>query len=108
MGVIEIHTTVGDLESAESLAVELVTRRVAACVQVDSSVTSTYRWGGRIETASELRLTIKSTDRCLASTIETIRKLHPYTLPEIVWSEIEASPEYEAWVNGCLEESERG
>lgn len=96
--VIEIRTTVGDATAAATLARELVARGAAACVQVEQGLSSTYRWHGEVETASEHRLTIKSTTARLTATLAAIRDLHPYELPEIIWSAVEASPEYAAWV----------
>jgi len=103
MGVIEIRTTVGDAAAAASLAAELVARRLAACVQVESGISSTYRWQGRVETSLEHRLTIKSNGHRLFAILAAIDDLHPYDVPEILWTEVKASPAYEAWVTACLE-----
>jgi periplasmic divalent cation tolerance protein len=105
--VVEIRTTVGDATAAATLSRELVARGAAACVQVEQGLSSTYRWRGGVETAAEHRLTIKSTAPNLAATLAAIRELHPYQLPEIIWSVVEASPEYAAWVADSVGSPER-
>lgn len=94
----EIRTTVGDRAAADAIARRLVEDRLAACVQIDGGIDSVYRWNDSIEQAAEWMLTVKTslgrTDACVASLVEQ----HAYELPEVLVSEVFASPAYAEWV----------
>ena len=49
-----VSTTTAKQGDARRIARSLVERRLAACVQVLGPIRSTYRWQGRIETATDL------------------------------------------------------
>jgi periplasmic divalent cation tolerance protein len=93
-----VWTTLDDPIKAESLAKALVEQRLAACVQLDE-VRSIYRWQGAIESALEVRLTIKTLRRLYPAVEALIRELHPYELPQIVCLPVVAGYEpYLAWL----------
>jgi periplasmic divalent cation tolerance protein len=99
LAVIAVLTNLPDSESAFNLARELVHLRLAACANVLAPATSFYRWEGREEQANETPLLIKSTRECYPRLEAAIRKLHPYSLPEIVaWPVERGLPEYLSWV----------
>lgn len=96
--VVEIRTTVAGHAAAEALAARLVRERLAACVQVDGPVRSTYAWRGVVETAEEWRCTCKTTPDRAAACRGAILAGHPYDVPEILVSESVAAEAYAAWV----------
>lgn len=99
MTVIAVLTNLPDSESAFNLARELVRLRLAACVNVLAPATSFYRWEGKEEQTPEIPLLIKSTRQRYPELEATIRKLHPYSLPEIVsWPIEQGLAEYLRWV----------
>ena len=99
MAVIAVLTNLPDSESAFNLAREVVHLRLAACANVLSPATSFYRWEGSEEQASEIPVLIKSTAERYPDLELAIKRLHPYTVPEIVAWPIElGSPEYLDWV----------
>lgn len=77
-------TTLPDSKTARQLAEHLVEIRHAACVNILPSMTSIYRWKGRLETGEEHLLLIKTDKKHCESLISEIKKLHPYELPEII------------------------
>lgn len=88
-----------DRNSAEQLAQTLIERQHAACVNIQPPVTSVYRWEGRIETASEIPLQIKTCEDRYYDVEASIRELHPYQVPEIVAIPIaKGLPAYLDWV----------
>ena len=97
-GIVEIRTTFAVRSEAETCAALLVDRRLAACVQVEGPVQSTYRWQGAIERAEEFRCTVKTTAVRAAACIDAIRRGHPYQNPELLVAEVAAGPAYAAWV----------
>ena len=56
----QVTTTTGARHDAEQIAAELVSRRLAACVQVSGPIVSTFRWQGKIETAEEWVCSLKT------------------------------------------------
>lgn len=84
MAVLAVLTNLPDSESAFNLARTVVSRRVAACVNVLAPAMSFYRWEGREEQASEVPVIIKTTPERYAELERVLRECHPYELPEII------------------------
>jgi len=80
----QVTTTLPDEAAAHQVAARLVEERLAACAQVLGPVSSTYRWKGRIEQATEWYCNLKTTKTRLSALKKRIRELHPYEVPEIV------------------------
>jgi periplasmic divalent cation tolerance protein len=97
---IQIITTAGTRADAETIARALVNERLAACVQLLGPILSTYHWQGSIETNQEWQCMIK-TRRDLFEQVEaTIRKLHPYEVPEILaLPVVAANRSYLDWID---------
>jgi periplasmic divalent cation tolerance protein len=94
-----VLTNMPDLASAETLARELIEGKLAACVNILAPCTSTYRWKGEIETASEIPMLIKTTTAAYSALEKAILVLHPYELPEIVQVPITGGlPAYIEWL----------
>ena len=88
-----------DRAAAEGLAARLVEEGLAACAQVAGPVGSTYRWQGRVETATEWYCHLKTSAARLPDALARIRILHPYEVPEIIALPIvSGDPDYLRWV----------
>jgi periplasmic divalent cation tolerance protein len=99
VAVLAVLTNLPDSDSAFNLARELVHLRLVACANVLSPATSFYRWEGKEEQASEIPVLLKTTEARYAEVESAIRKLHPYTVPEIVaWPVTRGLPAYLDWV----------
>jgi periplasmic divalent cation tolerance protein len=99
MDTLIVLSNLPDRNAALDLAQKLVQRRMAACVNVLAECTSVYRWQGKIESAAEVPILIKTTVERYAALEQAIRELHPYELPEIVAVPIrEGLPDYLQWV----------
>lgn len=99
--------TCPDSDSAHTLAENLVTRRLAACVNILPGLTSVYPWQGNIETASEHLLFIKTESARYAALETFITQNHPYSVPEIIFLPIpQGSPDYLAWISAWLQRGE--
>ena len=100
-----VLTTCGSAEEAESLAVQLVGTREAACVNRISNVTSTYRWEGEVHNDEETLLLIKTTEDRLADVERTIRERSNYELPELIAVRVDTgSSSYLDWLAGAVTE----
>ena len=94
-----VLTTLPEQAQAEALARELLTTRLAACIQIGATIQSLYHWRGQIETAREIPLSIKTRAALYPRVEETIRRRHPYELPEIVAVPISGGlPAYLDWI----------
>lgn len=95
-----ILTTCPDLRSARRVARALVEERLAACVNILPIEQSIYRWRGKIESARERLLVIKSERRAYHAIERRVRTLHPYELPEIIAVPLVAGHRrYLAWIS---------
>ena len=79
-----VITQLPDRASALAVARSLVESRVAACVSVGAPVESLYHWQGKIETAEETPVIVKTQQSRYGDVEAAIRAKHPYELPEIV------------------------
>jgi len=94
-----VLTNLPDKASATRLASLLVERRHAACVNILAECTSVYRWEGRVRTATEVPMLIKTSLSAYSRLEEEILANHPYELPEIVGVPLAAGlPAYLDWV----------
>jgi periplasmic divalent cation tolerance protein len=88
---------------AQRIAVHLVERRLAACVNIVNGATSVYRWKGKIETASEYILIIKTKRDLVRKIEEEFLTLHPYEAPELIALPIvDGSSSYLNWLDESL------
>ena len=79
-----VLTQMPDHASALALARALVEGRLAACVSVGAPVDSLYHWRGKIETAREVPVAIKTRAGRYAAVEAAIVARHPYELPEVL------------------------
>lgn len=94
-----VISTAGSKEEASRIATALVEGRLAACVNVVGPIDSVYRWEGKVESAQEFLLLIKTTASRGASVAGRIRELHSYDLPEAIEMSIDGgSAEYLKWI----------
>jgi periplasmic divalent cation tolerance protein len=94
-----VLTTCGSLDEARKIATTFIERRLAACVNIVPQVESVYRWQGRVETASEWLLVIKTTADRFARLRDAMNALHSYETPECVAIGIEdGSASYLEWI----------
>jgi periplasmic divalent cation tolerance protein len=99
MDVFEVTTTVELLADANRLASELISKRLAACVQITGPIHSVYEWNNLIQSGQEYSMKLKVSPRGVASAIAFLKSNHPYTLPELIVNQVKASSEYANWVD---------
>lgn len=100
MSALIVITNTPDRDVALKIARALIERRLAACVNILAECTSIYRWQGKLETATEVPLMIKTRAAIYDDVEAAIKSLHPYELPEIVAVPIERGlPDFLEWIN---------
>ncbi|MGH9738210.1 MAG: divalent-cation tolerance protein CutA [Candidatus Acidiferrales bacterium] len=104
-----VLVTCGSRKEARRIARALVAARVAACVNVSQApVESIYRWKGKVETAREFLLVIKSSRKRFAALEKEVRRLHSYDVPEIIALPINhGSKAYLAWIDEAVKPGKR-
>lgn len=102
--IVEIHTTFSSRDRADACATHLVSGRLAACVQVEGPLQSSYRWQGGVETAMEWRCVCKTSPSRAPDCLEAIATGHEYQVPELVVTRRQGSREYAAWVRDAVTE----
>ena len=100
-------STFPDVEVARRISQELVTKKFAACANILPTVESIYRWKEKIETGNETLVLFKLNEDRQSIFQETLKSLHPYEVPEIVFFSVASGlPAYLHWVEeSCAKES---
>jgi periplasmic divalent cation tolerance protein len=99
-----VLTTAGSAEEARKIALALVERRLAACVNVVPGIRSIYRWKEKPEEAEEWLLIVKTTGAAFSKVRQTIQEVHSYGLPECIGIDIsDGSEEYLEWIGAAVE-----
>lgn len=75
-------TTCDNEDVADRIALVLVERGLAACVNIDHNVRSVYRYKGEVQDQSEIRLMVKFPARNADAIESFIKANHPYETPE--------------------------
>ncbi len=94
-------TTVDSQDAASELARSVVEAGLAACAQVSAPIQSWYQWEGKLEQATEYRITLKFHPSQRLALQQWLRRHHPYDTPQ--WVAVEskdALPEYTQWIVG--------
>jgi periplasmic divalent cation tolerance protein len=86
-------------KKAAALAKGLVGAKLAACVNVIPSLTSHYRWEGKVQKDRESLLVIKTRASLLKRVEKWVKANHPYTVPEVISLPVTGgSRDYLAWL----------
>ena len=72
------------MEEAEIVGRNLVSKRLAACVNIIDNMKSIYRWQGKIETENEVIVIAKTKNELINELIENVKILHSYECPCVV------------------------
>jgi periplasmic divalent cation tolerance protein len=94
-----VLTTAGSYAEGKKIALALVERRLASCVNIVPQIQSVYRWKDQVESAEEWLLIIKTRSQRFEQVRDAIEELHSYELPECIMLEIaEGDKAYLEWL----------
>ena len=97
--VLLVLSTFPDVATARRVGRELVEQRCAACANILPQIESIYWWEKKVESANETLVLFKTTAERYAALETTLRRLHPYEVPEIMAFRAESGlPDYLRWV----------
>jgi len=96
--------TVGSEEEAHKIAELLTNEKKAACVNIVPEIDSIFWWEGKIDSAQESLLLVKTRASLFPEIVELVKRMHSYEVPEIIALPIIAgSEDYLKWLdNACL------
>ncbi len=98
-----VLVTCPDLKEARKIARLLLTSKLAACVNIVPHAESHYWWQGKIESAKEVLLIIKTKRTLMNRLIEKVKSAHSYTVPEVIALRIDqGSRAYLKWMDQSL------
>ena len=79
-----IYSTIDDFKKAKEIADTLLEEKLVACVNIIPNIHSIYRWKGKIENSKECIIIAKTVDKNISRSIQKIKSLHTYELPDII------------------------
>ncbi|HSB31205.1 MAG TPA: divalent-cation tolerance protein CutA [Candidatus Sulfobium mesophilum] len=86
-------------DEAQRIAQDIVSSRLAACVNIIRDIHSIYRWRGKIEDEGEVLMIVKTRLDLFGKLKKRVKELHSYSVPEIIALPlIEGSEEYLSWL----------
>ena len=94
--------TAGSEDEARKIARLLVKEEKAACVNIVPGVDSLFRWKGKINSARETLLLVKTRASLLSEIICLVKEAHSYEVPEIIALPITGgSEDYLKWLDSA-------
>jgi periplasmic divalent cation tolerance protein len=97
---IVVLITVGNEEEGHKIAESLVNRRKAACVNIVPKLDSLFWWEGKLDSAQESLLIVKTKASLFPEIVELVKRVHSYEVPEIIALPIIAgSEDYLTWLD---------
>ena len=104
-----VMVTCGSIVEARRIARRVVRKRLAACVNIVlGPVQSIYRWKGKVQSAREVLLVIKTTEKRLPELEKEVVHGHSYDVPEFVVIPVAAgSRKYLTWLEDAVTPAEK-
>ena len=98
--MILVYVTTSSVREAEKIGKKLVQEQLAACVNILPKMHSIYRWKGKIESANETVLIIKTRNANFSKVEKRVKQLHSYEVPCILQIKIpQGSRDYLSWIS---------
>ncbi|MBI3876756.1 MAG: divalent-cation tolerance protein CutA [Verrucomicrobia bacterium] len=94
-----VLVTAPDLKTARRLARTTLKARLVACANLIPKIESHFWWRGKMESASEVLIVFKTTQKRLALLEKLVLAEHPYDTPEFVVLPLHSgTARYLAWL----------
>jgi len=81
---IVVFITTANAEEAQRIADVLLNERKAACVNIVPGVSSFFWWQGKVDSAQESLLIVKTKASVLNQIVNLVKEHHSYDVPEII------------------------
>jgi periplasmic divalent cation tolerance protein len=81
---IVVFITAADAEEAQRIADALLKERKAACINIVPKISSRFWWQGKLDSAEESLLIVKTRASVLDEVVSLVKKHHGYDVPEVI------------------------
>ena len=99
-----IFVTAKDVKQAQKIADGLLKDKLVACANVVAGVKSLFWWQGKVDTAKEALLILKTKKSLFKKVAAKVKALHSYETPEIIALPIVGgSGDYLKWINASVQ-----
>ena len=103
-GYVVLFITTGADEEAQLISRVLLEQRKAACVNIVPRVSSLFWWQGKIDSARESLLVVKTRASLVDEVVALVKEIHSSDIPEIIALPIVGgNRDYLDWVGKELE-----
>ncbi len=100
-----ILITAPSTEEAQKISGLLLEQKKAACVSIISGIDSRFWWEGKLDSAQESLLIVKTKAYLLSDIVELVKEVHSYTVPEIIaLPVVGGNQDYLDWIDRSLAE----
>ena len=101
--MIIIKTSSDTIEIIEEISKKLITKKLAACVNIIPSSYSYFFWEGNMQKNKENLALIKTIKRNEKKVYEIVKKYHNYDVPEILTIDVNnVDYQYKDWALGVI------
>ena len=84
---------------ARTVAKAILTKKLAACVNIMNGLESHYWWQGKLARAGECLLLIKTTRARARGVTSVVKAAHSYQVPEVIFLPVESGEsKYLNWI----------
>jgi periplasmic divalent cation tolerance protein len=88
---------------AETIVQKLLEKKLIACGNILGPISSHFHWLGKIESAEEYLVLLKSCEDLFEELTETVKTTHSYDVPEILaFPVVKGSKAYLDWLSSVL------
>ncbi|MEM9916930.1 MAG: divalent-cation tolerance protein CutA [Bacteroidota bacterium] len=88
--------------AAKKITSFLIERRVIACANL-FPITSAYWWKGVVQNDKEWVSIVKTTHERWEALEKAVVEVHPYDVPCIIRTTVDANQAYEDWIRSCVD-----
>jgi periplasmic divalent cation tolerance protein len=100
-----VLVTTKDRDEADRISRTLLAEKLIACANIISPVASCFLWQGKIDSAEECLVVMKTRRDLFAELAACVKELHSYEVPEVLaLPVVDGSGEYLAWVRSVLKQ----
>lgn len=94
-----VYMTAADLDEAERIGRDLVTDRLAACVNILGPIRALFWWQGAVQTETEIALLAKTDQDRLEALTARVQAIHSYDTPCVIALPIEGgAADFLSWI----------
>lgn len=99
------YITTSDRAEAQAIGRAMVDQQLAACANIINGMESIYWWDGKIESAKEAILILKTDFLHKEALTKAVKEMHSYDCPCILFfaaDRVDGNPDYMQWIQAQL------